>query len=72
MEDYTIQIDPRLYQVKGLSATEVKLLALIMDFTSTGTKFTLKNKELVNIFGYKNGPRQLQYYLKKHFFSYLI
>jgi len=61
METTTINIDPRLFQVRSFSTRQIQLLALIDDYSQNGCKFTLRNKDLHLIFNEEIGIRQIQY-----------
>jgi len=63
MDEYQITIDPRFFLIKGLSTTEIRLLALIEDFTKHRGNFTLTDRELGELFDY-TGHRQIQKYIK--------
>jgi len=51
------------FQIKKLSTTQIRLLALIEEYTKHRGNFTLTDKEISQIFGYKT-KRQPQYYIK--------
>ena len=59
----TIKTPIIYFQIKKLSTTQIKLLALIEEYTNHRGNFTLTDKEIAQIFGYTT-KRQPQYYIK--------